>query len=81
MQYADNCAVLGHTPVDLQKAITVISDIYRRFCLKVNTNKTEVPRHGGGLPADEPLISIGGRRSELSEILNTWTPTSQMSVT
>ena len=59
MHYADDCAVLGHTPGDLQEAITVIYDIYQRFCLKVNTNKTEVLCYGGGLSADEPVISIG----------------------
>ena len=40
-------------------AITVISDIYQKLGLKLNTNKTEVLFYGGGLSADEPAISIG----------------------
>ena len=59
MQYADDCAVLGHSPDDLQEAIAVVSEIYQRFGLKINTNKTEVLFYGGGLSADEPEISIG----------------------
>ena len=42
MQYADDCALLAHTPDELQEMITVAAQIYQRFGLKINAGKTEV---------------------------------------
>ena len=59
MQYAVDCAVLGHAPDDLQENFTVISDMCQRVGLKLNRNKKEVLFYGGGLSAYELAISIG----------------------
>ena len=42
LQYADDCALVAHTPEDLQAAITALSRIYSALGLVVNTDKTEV---------------------------------------
>ena len=42
LQYADDCAVLAHTPEALQRSLTIISSIYQSMGLRINVNKTEI---------------------------------------
>ena len=42
MQYADDCALLAHSPEELQQMLTAAAHMYRRFGLKINASKTEV---------------------------------------
>ena len=42
VQYADDCALLAHTPQELQEVLTATEDVYKRFGLKINANKTEI---------------------------------------
>ena len=42
LQYADDCALVAHTPEDLQQSITALCNIYSAMGLAVNTDKTEV---------------------------------------
>ena len=42
MQYADDCAIVAHTHSDLQVLIAALNEIYKRFGLKMNAQKTEV---------------------------------------
>ena len=42
LQYADDCALLSHSPESLQEAITKLSELYTRFGLEINVKKTEV---------------------------------------
>ena len=42
LQYADDCALLSHTPQDLQDALTKMAEIYDRMGLRINVQKTEV---------------------------------------
>ena len=41
LQYADDCALVAHSPEDLQSSITAHSDIYKAMGLVINTDKTE----------------------------------------
>ncbi|XP_061574023.1 uncharacterized protein LOC133440720 [Cololabis saira] len=42
LQYADDCAVLAHSPESMQHALNTISTLYQSFGLQVNTQKTEI---------------------------------------
>ena len=42
LQYVDDCALVAHSPEDLQLSITALSDIYKTMGLVINTDKTEV---------------------------------------
>ena len=42
MQYADDCAIVAHTHNELQMLIAALNEIYKRFGLKMNAQKTEV---------------------------------------
>ena len=42
MQYADDCAIVAHTHDELQMLIATLTEIYKRFGLKMNAQKTEV---------------------------------------
>ncbi len=39
LQYADDCAVLAHSPDSMQHALNTISSLYQSFGLQVNTSK------------------------------------------
>lgn len=45
LQYADDCAILAHSPDSMQYALNIISSLYQSFGLQVNTQKTEVMFH------------------------------------
>ncbi|WP_435339521.1 reverse transcriptase domain-containing protein, partial [Klebsiella pneumoniae] len=42
LQYADDCAILAHSPEALQRSLTNISNIYQAMGLRINVNKTEI---------------------------------------
>ena len=42
LQYADDCALVAHTPEDLQASLTALCNIYNALGLAVNTDKTEI---------------------------------------
>ena len=42
LQYADDCALIAHTPEALQHSLETVSSIYQAMGLKVNITKTEV---------------------------------------
>ncbi len=45
LQYADDCAILAHSPDSMQHALNTISSLYQSFGLQVNTQKTKVMFH------------------------------------
>ncbi len=45
LQYADDCAVLAHSPDSMQHALNTVFSLYQSFGLQVNTQKTEVMLH------------------------------------
>ena len=53
LQYADDCALVAHTPEDLQASLTALCNIYNALGLAVNTDKTEILYQWYG--ADPPL--------------------------
>ena len=42
MQYADDSAIVAHTHDEFQMLITTLNEIYKKFGLKMNAQKTEV---------------------------------------
>ena len=42
LQYADDCAILAHSPESMQYALNTVSALYQSFGLQVNIKKTEV---------------------------------------
>lgn len=42
LQYADDCALVAHTPRALQAVLTAIESAYRKMGLSINVQKTEV---------------------------------------
>ena len=61
LQYADDCALVAHTPEDLQASLETLANIYKGLGLTINTNKTEVLFQWSGTgPPDQPTIHIEG---------------------
>ena len=42
LQYADNCALLAHSPESLQRALNVVASIYSAIGLQINIKKTQI---------------------------------------
>ena len=60
LQYADDCALVAHSPEDLQLSITALCNIYSAMGLVINTDKTEVLNQWHGTDHPTPLeIRIG----------------------
>ena len=58
LQYADDAAIVAHSPQVLQTLISILHRTYNRLGLKMNTDKTEVMRLAEGNPDHEP-ITVG----------------------
>lgn len=41
LQHVDDCALVAHTPEDLQTTLVAVVNAYSRLGLSVNTTKTE----------------------------------------
>ena len=54
LQYADDCALVAHTPEALQRSLNIVAGLYEALGLRMNTSKTEilVQRHN----MDPPLM-------------------------
>ena len=50
LQYADDCALMSHSPEGLQEAISTVADLYSKFGLEINIRKTEVLNWTGETP-------------------------------
>lgn len=59
LQYADDCAVLAHTPEALRRSLTIISNIYHAMGLRINVSKTEIISQRNN-PAEPLTIQING---------------------
>lgn len=69
LQYADDCALVAHTPYALQAALTAIESAYRKMGLSINVQKTEVLcQWGVAAPRVLPIFYISG--NELSNVHN-----------
>jgi len=60
LQYADDAAVMAHTPQALQNVLTAYDEAYRRVGLKVNAGKTEVLCRTAAPQIQEELFYLNG---------------------
>lgn len=59
LQYADDCALVSHTPQDLQSVLTAAVRAYSRMGLTVNTTKTEVVcQWSATIPPTPPAFTV-----------------------
>ena len=60
LQYADDCALVAHTPEDLQLSLTTLHQAYSELGLVINPTKTEILYQWHEPPAQIPDIMIDG---------------------
>ena len=60
LQYADDCALVAHTPENLQRSLDVLHQVYTSMGLVINANKTEILYQWYEPPAQEPVIVVEG---------------------
>lgn len=60
LQYADDCAILAHSPDSMQHALNTISSLYQSFGLQVNIQKTEVISQLTTPTSTRPSFHING---------------------
>ena len=66
LQYADDCAILSHSPEGLQEAISKVAQLYTRFGLEINVRKTEVLSWTGGSSDGTSNFIIDGAPLQIS---------------
>lgn len=57
LQYADDCALLAHSPAAMQQALDIMSSVYGSLGLVINIHKTEIMTHKRSPP---PVFNICG---------------------
>lgn len=60
LQYADDCAILAHSPESMQYALNTVSTLYQSFGLQVNIKKTEVMSQLTTQSSSPPSFHING---------------------
>ena len=61
LQYADDCALVSHSPQDLQAVLAAAVRAYSRMGLTVNTSKTEVVcQWSSNRPSIPPTFTVSG---------------------
>lgn len=60
LQYADDCAILAHSPESMQHALNTIASLYQYFGLQVNIKKTEVISQIFSQTSSPPSFHING---------------------
>lgn len=62
LQYADDCALVAHTPQDLQAVLDAAVKAYSRMGLTINITKTEVVcQWSTNIPPTPPIFNITGK--------------------
>ena len=61
VQYADDCALLAHTPSELQEVLIATEKVYRRFGLEINASKTEILSWAANGTAGTYSFSVNGQ--------------------
>lgn len=65
LQYADDCALVSHSPQDLQSVLAAAVRAYSRMGLTVNTSKTEVVcQRSFNKPLTPPTFTVSGEQLE-----------------
>ena len=68
LQYADDCALVAHTPDHLQEGLTILAQVYEDLGLLINVNKTEILyQWSGGPPAVVPDVVVGGQDLKVTD--------------
>ncbi|KAJ4935415.1 hypothetical protein JOQ06_016948, partial [Pogonophryne albipinna] len=63
LQYAVDCALVSHSPQDLQSVLTAVARAYSRMGLTVNTIKTEVVcQWSANIPSTPPTFTAAGEQ-------------------
>ena len=60
LQYADDCALVAHSPAAMQHALNIMSSVYSSLGLVINTQKTEVIVQERSPSPVPPVFSING---------------------
>ena len=61
LQYADDCALIAHSPQDLQSVLAAAVRAYSRMGLTINTTKTEVVcQWSSNIPSTPPTFVVTG---------------------
>ena len=60
LQYADDAALISHTPESMQHILDIFSNIYRALGLQINATKTEVMFHSNNVNQEAPVFYING---------------------
>ena len=68
LQYADDCALVAHSPTDLQAALTTLQEVYSALGLVVNTHKTEIVfQWSSDQHRNIPLVTVAGRELKVQD--------------
>ena len=63
MQYADDCAIVSHSPQGLQSVLDAAVRAYSRMGLTINTAKTEVIcQWSTNIPPTPPIFTVAGEK-------------------
>ncbi|KAF0027118.1 hypothetical protein F2P81_019859 [Scophthalmus maximus] len=60
LQYADDCALLAHSPEPLQRALNVVASIYSTIGLQVNIKKTQIVVQDATPQTRVPTFTLDG---------------------
>ena len=60
LQYADDCALIAHTPAALQHSINTLKSVYSDMGLVINASKTEILFQWHAPPLEVPDIELDG---------------------
>ena len=66
LQYADDCALLSHSPDDLQVALSQMAHLYERMGLQINVKKTEVMQFHAESREEERISLLGEELKNVS---------------
>ena len=58
LQYADDCALLAHTPAALQRSVNTLKSVYTDLGLVINPDKTEIMYQWHDPPTTIPVIDL-----------------------
>lgn len=65
LQYADDAALISHTPQSMQHILVVFSNIYRALGLQINARKTEIMFYNAGPNQEAPIFSLDGTHLQI----------------
>jgi hypothetical protein len=67
LQYADDCALVAHSPESLQRVLNVFSEAYSSVGLRINANKTKILAQPHLPLLELPVFSVANEEIEVVE--------------